>query len=53
MKLLLDVHVPQSWIGELAACGWEAVAWVTVGDPCASDLEILTYARANRFVVVS
>jgi predicted nuclease of predicted toxin-antitoxin system len=51
MKLLLDMNLSPAWVAELAARGWEAVHWSTVGDPRATDREIMDWAKANGYVV--
>src|SRR5207248_8617199 len=39
------------WVAELAAHGWSAVHWSTVGDPRAEDSAIMAWALANGHVV--
>ena len=53
MKLLVDMNLSPSWTGRLAQQGFEAVHWSTIGAPTAGDDEILTWARVNRFVLIT
>jgi predicted nuclease of predicted toxin-antitoxin system len=45
------MNLPPEWITELAGHGWSAVHWSTVGDPCAEDAEIMSWARSNGYAV--
>ena len=47
MKLLVDMNLSPSWVEALRAMGFEAVHWSSVGDPRASDRELLAYAEAG------
>ncbi|MBF0160598.1 MAG: DUF5615 family PIN-like protein [Magnetococcales bacterium] len=53
MKLLVDMNLSPRWIGILVQAEIEAIHWVTVGAQNASDLEIMAYARANNYVVLT
>jgi predicted nuclease of predicted toxin-antitoxin system len=50
-RLVIDMNLSPSWVAELAAHGWSAVHWSTVGDPSADDATIMAWARANGHVV--
>ena len=50
-KLLLDMNLSPEWVPMLQAQGWEAVHWSTVGDPRATDREIMDWAVDNEYVV--
>jgi len=39
--------------GLVGQCGWQAKHWSEVGKANASDFEILTYAAANNYVVLT
>ena len=39
------------WVGFLAAKGFDAVHWSQIGDPKATDLKIMQWARSNDHVV--
>src|SRR5579864_2227086 len=51
MRVLVDVNLPPAWVALLVAHGIEAMHWTSVGDPRASDEELMRYARTNRYVV--
>lgn len=53
MKFLLDMNLSPNWATALTDAGWEATHWSQVGKADASDLEILRFAAANDFVVVT
>lgn len=53
MKLLVDMNLSPSWVERLAAHGFEAVHWSTIGTATAADSEILTWANEHRFVVIT
>jgi predicted nuclease of predicted toxin-antitoxin system len=51
MKLLIDMNLSPDWILVLQQEGWEATHWSQIGDPKASDKEILTWAKSNGYIV--
>ena len=51
MKLLIDMNLTPIWVSAFLNNGYEAVHWSKVGDPTASDREIMEYARTHGFVV--
>ncbi|MCA9221194.1 MAG: DUF5615 family PIN-like protein, partial [Planctomycetales bacterium] len=51
IKLLLDMNLSPSWIGYLESAGWPCVHWSDVGDPRATDREIMNWAAAEKYVV--
>jgi predicted nuclease of predicted toxin-antitoxin system len=53
MKLLLDMNLAPRWIGLLADAGIEAVHWSTVGVADAPDSEIMAFAKAKGYVVLT
>jgi predicted nuclease of predicted toxin-antitoxin system len=53
MKLLVDMNLSPRWIPFLRDAGWEATHWSTVGKVDASDSEIMTFAAANGYVVLT
>lgn len=53
MKLLVDMNLSPRWIPFLCDAGWEASHWSTVGKANASDSEIMTFAAANGYVVLT
>ncbi len=53
MKLLVDMNLSPRWVNLLTGIGVEAVHWSTVGAMNAPDSEIMAYALANEFVVLT
>jgi predicted nuclease of predicted toxin-antitoxin system len=53
MKLLIDMNLSPSWVRQLAGAGIEAVHWSTIGAANAPDLEIMAFASANGYVVLT
>lgn len=51
MKILVDMNLSPSWIGFLASKGFEATHWSDLGPPGAEDATLMSWARANQFVV--
>jgi predicted nuclease of predicted toxin-antitoxin system len=51
LKLLVDMNLSPSWVEVLGAMGFEAVHWSSVGDPRASDRDLLGYAAAGGYTV--
>jgi len=51
LKLLIDMNLSPSWVEALRAMGFESVHWSAVGDPRASDDDLLEYAQARGYVV--
>ena len=53
MKLLVDMNLSPRWIGVLADGGIEAAHWSTLGTKNATDSQIMSYASANNYVVLT
>ena len=53
MKLLVDMNLSPRWVGVLAEAGIEAVHWSILGAKNAPDPEIMAYASANDYVVLT
>lgn len=53
MKLLVDMNLSPRWVGILVTSGIEAAHWSTLGANNAPDSEIMAYARANGYVVLT
>lgn len=51
IRVLIDMNLSPDWVAELAAHGWSAVHWSTIGDTRATDREIMDWARSNDYVV--
>ena len=53
MKLLVDMNLSPRWIDVLGRYGFEAVHWSVVGEANAPDSEIMAWAVANGWVVLT
>jgi predicted nuclease of predicted toxin-antitoxin system len=53
MKLLVDMNLSPRWIALLTNSGFEALHWSTVGQANARDTEIMAWAAANGYIVVT
>jgi len=53
MKLLVDMNLSPRWVKMLGDTGIEAVHWSTVGAANAPEAEIMAYAGANGYVVLT
>ena len=51
MKLLVDMNLSLDWLAVFRAAGVEAVHWSQVGDPSASDTEVMDWARGQGAIV--
>jgi len=51
IQILVDMNLSPHWIDELAALGFPSIHWSAVGDPKATDREIMDWARSNGYVV--
>lgn len=53
MKLLIDMNLSPRWVDVLAAAGLQAAHWSGLGPRDAPDEAILTFARADSWVVLT
>ncbi|MBW4608204.1 MAG: DUF5615 family PIN-like protein [Hassallia sp. WJT32-NPBG1] len=51
MKILLDMNLSPDWVPVLESAGFEAVHWSTIGNPSATDKEIMAWALTNDYIV--
>ena len=51
LKFLVDMNLSPQWVPVLRKHGWQAVHWSTLGDPGASDKDIMDWARDHQYVV--
>ena len=49
--LLVDMNLSPEWVSRLQRHGWTAVHWSNVGDPRASDKDIMDWAVAHQHAV--
>ena len=50
-KLLVGMNLSPEWVQMLQRHGWEAVHWSDVGNPKASDRDIMNWAVAHECIV--
>lgn len=53
MKVLVDMNLSPRWVNLLADVGIEAAHWSTFGAHNAPDAEIMAFAKANDYVVLT
>lgn len=53
MKLLIDMNLSPRWSGFLAEAGIESAHWSQLGAKNAPDSEIMAFAAANDYVVLT
>ena len=53
MRILVDMNLSSRWIDFLVASGYEAVHWRSIGKADAPDPEIMAYAKANGWLVLT
>lgn len=53
MKLLVDMNLSPRWVKLLTEAGFEAAHWSTLGASDAPDTEIMAFAKANTYVVLT
>ncbi|BAY89894.1 MULTISPECIES: DUF5615 family PIN-like protein [unclassified Tolypothrix] len=51
MKILIDMNLSPDWVPVLESAGFEAVHWSTIGNPSATDKEIMAWALTNDYIV--
>ena len=51
LQLLIDMNLSPDWVSLLSHHGWGAVHWSTVGNPHATDAEIMAWAVSHQHVV--
>ena len=53
MRLLIDMNLSPRWVGLMNSAGIEAAHWSTLGANKAPDSEIMAYAAAHGYVVLT
>jgi predicted nuclease of predicted toxin-antitoxin system len=53
IKIIIDMNLPPSLVSILDNEGWEALHWSSIGDPGATDSEIMRYAKKGGYVVLT
>jgi predicted nuclease of predicted toxin-antitoxin system len=51
MNILIDMNLSPLWVPTLTQHGFNATHWSSVGDPRATDREIMDWARTHDYVV--
>lgn len=51
MKVLLDMNLSPEWVPFLEQAGFTCVHWSAVGNPRATDAELMAWARTNNHIV--
>jgi predicted nuclease of predicted toxin-antitoxin system len=51
IKVLIDMNLSPNWVPLLQSAGWSATHWSTVGNPQATDRNIMDWAEANGYIV--
>ncbi len=53
MKLLIDMNLSPLWVDFLTSAGIEAAHWASVGDRDSLDADIMAYAAAEDYIVLT
>ena len=53
MKLLVDMNLSPRWVAAIRSAGLDAVHWSTVGNPVATDQEVLAWAVSNGALLLT
>ncbi len=53
MRLVVDMNLSPEWVAVLQTAGHDAIHWSNVGNPRATDAEILTWARQEERIVLT
>jgi predicted nuclease of predicted toxin-antitoxin system len=53
MKLLIDMNLSPKWVRFLEQAGFEADHWSDLGPPNASDPELMRFAKASGYVILT
>lgn len=53
MKIPLDMNMSLAWLPVLKGAGYDAVHWLECGNPDASDLSIMDYAKSHSQIILT
>jgi predicted nuclease of predicted toxin-antitoxin system len=53
VKLLIDMNLSPLWVDFLTSAGIDTAHWASVGERDALDTEIMAYAAAEDYVVLT
>ena len=51
LQIIIDMNLSPDWVPFLTAHGWKAEHWSAIGDPRATDSEIMAWSTINKRVV--
>ena len=51
MKLLIDMNLSPQWVSVFEDAGVDAIHWSSIGQPTATDEEILSHAKVHGYVL--
>jgi predicted nuclease of predicted toxin-antitoxin system len=51
LSILIDMNLSPDWARALRGAGYQAIHWSAVGDPRATDRQIMDWAAANKHIV--
>lgn len=51
VRILVDMSLSPGWVPVLRRVGWTTIHWSAVGDPGATDHEIMAWAVAHQHIV--
>jgi predicted nuclease of predicted toxin-antitoxin system len=53
IKIIVDMNLPPRWVTFLKNEGWRAVHWSSIGNPGATDTDIMRYAKNGGYAVLT
>lgn len=53
LRILIDMNLSPEWVPDLREHGFDAAHWASIGDARASDSELMSWALANGYVVLT
>jgi predicted nuclease of predicted toxin-antitoxin system len=53
IKIIVDMNLPPRWVTVLKNEGWDAVHWSSIGNPGATDTNIMRYAKDDGYAVLT
>jgi predicted nuclease of predicted toxin-antitoxin system len=53
MRLLVDMNLSPEWLETLSREGWQSVHWSDVGSATAEDIEVLSWAQSQSYVIMT
>lgn len=51
IQILIDMNLSPDWVNALSKHGWASEHWSAIGDPRATDRDIMDWARSHRYLV--